>query len=48
MHLTAVAAIVWNAEQGRVRAGWRLLLQALVFVAILLGVAYLAMVLGSG
>jgi membrane protease YdiL (CAAX protease family) len=43
-----VKGLFWNAGQRRLRAGWRLLIQVLLFVALLVGLAVGAAVLGKG
>jgi membrane protease YdiL (CAAX protease family) len=39
--------IFWNRKQGRLRAGWRILIQLTLFVATLIGLAFLGKTLGD-
>jgi membrane protease YdiL (CAAX protease family) len=43
-----IAAIFWNARERRLRAGWRLLIQLVLFLAMLLGLAVVGRALGQG
>jgi len=40
--------VFWNAREKRVRAGWRLLIQLILFLLIVVGMAILANTFGSG
>jgi membrane protease YdiL (CAAX protease family) len=46
--MSRIKAIFWNTEQRRIRAGWRLVIQFVLFAAILIGLALIGRLLGTG
>jgi membrane protease YdiL (CAAX protease family) len=46
--MNAIKAIFWNPGQRRLRSGWRLLIQFVLFFVLVIGTAIVAYVLGNG